>query len=120
MRRSGCCLASRRSRRLIASSVRRRRWAGSSVCHTASSTGTSSSGKNRRQRRFEGFVQGKEFARYLLANFSVVVAILNFEVVLEEIDDRQITCRLAIGDRGALKDQPIFKSMRVGKFVDEA
>ena len=93
---------------------------GSSVCHAASSTGTSSSASKRRQRRLERAVEREQLARHLLADLAEVVAVLDLEVALEQVDHRQVARRLAVRDRGALEHQPALQAVRVGELVDEA
>src|SRR5438132_1367398 len=146
IRRTACSRASRRSNRVTASSVRWRRSVGSSVRHAASSTGTSSSVSNagsvgfswveraprsivdgyieqcqqRRERRLQSLVQREQLARHLLTDLAEVVPVLDLEVTLEEIDDRQVARRLAVRHRRALQNQPALHAMGVGEFVDEA
>src|SRR5215468_2918184 len=41
-------------------------------------------------------------------------------VALEEVDDGEVWCRLAIRDRGAFEDQPPRRVVRVDELVDQA
>ena len=45
---------------------------------------------------------------------------LDLEVALEQVDHGQVAGGLAVGDRGALEDQPALGPMGVGELVDEA
>ena len=64
-------------------------------------------------------IQREELPGHLLANFAVIVAVLNFKVGFEEIDDRQIGCGFAIGDRAAFEDQPSLGSMRMDELEEQ-
>ena len=48
------------------------------------------------------------------------VTVLDPEVDLEEVDDRQIWRRLAVGHRAALDDEPAMGPMGVGNLPDQA
>src|SRR5215831_12586590 len=69
--------------------------------------------------RLQRTVEREELPRYLLSDLAHVVAVLDLEVTLEEIDHRQVARRLAVRDRGAVEDQPILEPMGVRKLVDE-
>ena len=63
-------------------------------------------GQQRRQRRLQRAVEGEQLARHLLADLAQVVPVLDLEVALEEVDDRQVARRLAVRNRRRLEDQP--------------
>src|SRR4029453_8256453 len=56
--------------------------------------------------RLEGPIQSKELAGPLLANLAVGFAIVHLEIRLEEIDDREVAGRLAVGHGARLQDEP--------------
>ena len=56
------------------------------------------------------------FSRYL----AVGLAVVHVEVGLEEIDDRQVAGRLAVGHRARLQNEPVLGAVGVGELVDEA
>src|SRR5437899_1887581 len=56
----------------------------------------------------------------LPVTFSRIVPALDAEIAPQELDDRQIRSRLAVGDRGALDDQAALHAVRVCEFVVEA
>src|SRR6185295_1723164 len=49
----------------------------------------------------------------LVANLPRVVAVLDVEIGLEQVDHRQIRRRLAVRDRAALPDEPATIAMRL-------
>src|SRR4030095_3814446 len=45
---------------------------------------------------------------------------LHMAVALEQVDDREVRCRLAIRYRGAFEDQPPWRVVRVDELIDQA
>ena len=72
------------------------------------------------QDRLEGAIQREELAGHLLANLAVGFAIVHLEVGLEEVDDRQVAGRLAVGHGAGFQDEPVLGAVGVGELVDEA
>ena len=72
------------------------------------------------QGRLEGPIQREELAGHLLANLAVGLAIVHLEVGLEEVDDRQVAGRLAVGHGARFQDEPVLGAVGVGELVDEA
>ena len=99
-------LALPQSSRLMPSSVRWRRCGGSSRCHWGSSTGTSrsqsSAGREGSSARSSDRSLPVTFSRILRASSRV----LDLEVGLEQVDERQKRRRLPVGDGAALDDEP--------------
>ena len=54
------------------------------------------------------------------ADLAQMVAVLDLEVALQQLDHRPVARRLAIGDGGTLKPEPALQAMRVRELVDEA
>ena len=77
-------------------------------------------GEEGRKQRLQALVQGQQLAGDLLANLPGVVAALDAEVGLEQVDDRQIGRRLAVGHRTAFQDQPALGSVGMGELVEQA
>ena len=75
--------------------------------------------QERRQGRPERLVQREELAGDTLAYLAEIVAVLDLEVALEQVDRRQIAGGLAVGDRGALEDQPSRQAVRLDELVDQ-
>ena len=48
------------------------------------------------------------------------LAIVHFEIVLEEIDDRLVAGRLAVGYRTRLQNEPVLGPVRMGELVKQA
>src|SRR5207245_6204414 len=71
------------------------------------------------QHGFEGTIEGKQLVGDLCANVVVVVAVLDVEVCLEEVDDREVGRGLAIGDRAAFEDEPAGHRLGMGEFPEE-
>src|SRR5262249_57661119 len=57
--------------------------------------------------RLQRTVKCEELPRYLLSDLAQVVAVLDLEVALEEIDHRQVARRLALRYRDAVPAPPI-------------
>ena len=76
--------------------------------------------QQRGQGRLERPVQREELAGDLLADLPVGLAVVHLEVGPEEIDDRQIAGRLAVGHGTRLQDEPVLSAVGVGELVDEA
>ena len=72
------------------------------------------------QDRLEGAIQREELAGHLLADLAVGLAIVHLEVGLEEVDDRQVAGRLAVGHGARFQDEPVLGAVGVGELVDEA
>src|SRR5262245_9423936 len=54
----------------------------------------------------QGLVQGQHLAGDLGPDGTRIVVLLHMAVTPEQVNDREIGGRLAVGDRGAFKDQP--------------
>src|SRR5262245_17248277 len=67
----------------------------------------------------EPLVEGEELPHQLLAHRPVIVPVLDPEVGAQEVDDRQVTRRLAVGDGAGFEDQPVAEAMRAGELVEE-
>jgi hypothetical protein len=76
--------------------------------------------QHRRDHVPQALVQREQRARHFRANGSSVVAAVHLEVGLEEIDDGQISRRLAVRHRPAVEDQPFVEAIRVGELVEQA
>ena len=72
------------------------------------------------QDRLEGPIQREELAGHLLADLAVGFAIVHLEVGPEEVDDRQVAGRLAVGHGARFQDEPVLRAVGVGELVDEA
>src|SRR5262245_42614445 len=99
--------------------MRWRRCAGSRACQYGSSTGTS------RRARKAGKVGPRAEASErpsgeLLAYPSPVVTVLDLQVGLEQVEDRQIGGGLAIGGRATFQQEPALGTRRIGELVKEA
>src|SRR5690349_9860441 len=68
----------------------------------------------------EGVVERDQLTDDLLADPPLIVAVLDLEIRLQEIDDGQIERGLAIGDRCAVDAQPAMRAMRAHNLPDEA
>ena len=69
------------------------------------------------QDRLEGSIQREELARHLLADVAVGLAIVHLEVGLEDVDDRQVAGRLAVGHRARFQDEPVLDPVGVGELI---
>ena len=72
------------------------------------------------QGRLEGPIQREELSGHLLSNLAVGLAIVDLEVGLEQVDDRQPAGRLAVGHRARFQDEPLLSPVGVGELVDQA
>ncbi len=72
------------------------------------------------QDRLEGAIEREELAGHLLADLAGGLAIVHLEVGLEEVDDRQVAGRLAVGHGARFQDEPVLGAVGVGELVDEA
>ena len=70
--------------------------------------------------RAERRVEREEPSCHLLANRRRIVAVLDAEVRLEELDHGQVRSRLAVGERGRVQDQPTLGAMRLRDLPDKA
>ncbi len=70
-------------------------------------------------RRFERTVQREQLAGDLLADLALVVAVLDLEVGLEQVDDREIRRRLSVRHRAALEHEPPARAMRPHELEEE-
>src|SRR5262249_36555434 len=77
-------------------------------------------GEQSRQCRLQSTVEGEQLTRDPLAHRASVSAGLDAEVRLEQLDDGQITRRLAVRDGSALQDQPALRPVGVAELPDEA
>ena len=105
--------------RLIASRMRWRRWGGSRACQGLSSTGTSSRARSAGRLGSSAGSSASEPPPHLLANRWRVVAVLDVEVSLEELDHGLIRRRLAIRERARVQDEPALAAMRLRDLPDE-
>ena len=105
---------------MTASSVRCRRCGGIERLPLGVLDGHVEQRQEGRQGRLQGPVQREELAGHLLADLARVVALLDLEVGLEQVDDRQVAGRLAVGDRAGLEDEPALGAVGVGELPDEA
>jgi hypothetical protein len=76
-------------------------------------------GEEGREARLQAAVEGEELPHHLLAHPALVVALLDLEVPLEQVDHRQIRGRLAVRDRAGLHDEPAGAPMGVRDLPDE-
>jgi hypothetical protein len=67
----------------------------------------------------ESLVQGEHLPGHLGADGSGVVALLDVTVALDQVDHRKIRRGLAIGNRGALQDQPPLGAVAVDDLIDQ-
>ncbi len=65
------------------------------------------------------FVERQHVPRDLRANGPRVVALGNFEVGLEQEDQRHVRSGLAVGDRARLEHQPPVRAVRVNELVEQ-
>ena len=77
-------------------------------------------GQHSGQGRLERPIQREELAGHLLADLTVSLPIMDLEVGLEEIDDREVARRLAVGHGARFQDEPVLGPVGVGELVDEA
>src|SRR5262249_39249422 len=75
--------------------------------------------QERRQGRLQRAIEREQLAHHLFADLTEIVAVLDLEVALEQLDHRQVARRLAIGGGGTLSREPALQAMRVGELVDE-
>ena len=76
--------------------------------------------QERRQERLQRPVQRQEFARHSFANLPRVVALLDAEICLQQLDDGQVRRGPPIGDRAAFEHQPTVGAVRPRELPDEA
>ncbi len=55
--------------------------------------------EERGQQRFERAVQAEHAPQHLVAHLAMIVAVADLEVALEQVDHREVTGGLAVGDR---------------------
>jgi hypothetical protein len=72
------------------------------------------------QVRLECAVQGQDLPRDPLSYTTGVIAVLDAEVGLEQVDDRQIRRRLPVRDGPALDDQPAARAVGVRELVKQS
>src|SRR5499426_2054558 len=77
-------------------------------------------GQQRGQRGFQSSVEGEQLGPHILSDGPEIVTVPDLEVVLEEIDHRQVARLLSIRDGGALQEPPALHRRRMGEFVDDA
>jgi hypothetical protein len=65
-------------------------------------------------------VERKQLAGDLLADRAVIVAVVDLEVRLHEIDERQVRRRLAVGHRAAFEDRARLARARARELVEQA
>jgi hypothetical protein len=79
--------------------------------------------QERQQRRdglLDGLVQGQEVPRDVGPDGTRLVPVLDVQIALEQIDDRDIGRGFPIRDRGTLYHQPPLGSIRAKTLIDEA
>ena len=62
--------------------------------------------QERRQQRLERAVQHQELAGHSFADLALVVAVMDPEIRLQQLDDRQVRRGLPVGNRAAFEYQP--------------
>ena len=77
-------------------------------------------GQEGRHGRPQGRVQREQPPGELLAYVPPVVAVLDLEIGLEQVDDGQIRGGLTIGGRAALQQEPALGARGMDELVDEA
>ena len=73
-----------------------------------------------RQGRHESLIQQAELAHDLVADRLLLVARVQPEVGLEQVDDGEVWGILAVGDRAAFEDQPAVGALRLGHLIAQA
>ena len=69
--------------------------------------------EERGEARLQGAIERQDSGRHLVANLPRVVAVLDVEIGLEQVDHGQIRRRLAVRDRAAVPDEPATIAMRL-------
>ena len=77
-------------------------------------------GKEARHHGSQRLVERQELARDLLPDAARIIARLDPEIALAEIDDGQIGAGLAIGDRARLEHEPVLGPVRVDELPEQA
>jgi hypothetical protein len=95
-----------KSVRVTASWVSRRRSEGSSVFPAPIFHVDVEQGEERREHRPQRVVEGQHLAGDLLAHLPLGIALLDPEVILQEVDDGKVGRRRAIRDGTRLDDEP--------------
>ena len=67
----------------------------------------------------QGCLQRDQFAGDFVADLPLFITVVNVEVALEQVDDRQIGGGLAIGGRRALQQEPALRARSLGELVEE-
>ena len=117
---NGCTRLSRKSVRVTASWVSRRRSEGSSVSQRRDLLHVDvEQGEERREHRPQRVVEGQHLAGDLFAHLPLGIALLDPEVILQEIDDGKVGRRCAIRDGTCLDDEPSAGVVRVDELVDD-
>ena len=73
--------------------------------------------QERRHEWFKGPVEREEAASHLLSSDPGVVSPLDPKIVSQELDDREVRCRLAVRHRDTLDGEAVLDAMRVGELV---
>src|SRR5439155_11825960 len=68
----------------------------------------------------EGRVERQHLASDLGADGADVITLLDVAVALEQVDDREVRCRLAIGHRGTLQHPPALRVVGVDALIEQA
>ena len=76
--------------------------------------------QERRDTVLQSLVEGEDVAGHLRAHRAHVVLLRDLEVALEEVDHRQVRCRLAVRDGARLEHEPALGPMRVDELVEQA
>ncbi len=77
-------------------------------------------GQESRQPGLELAVQGEKLAGRLLADPPAVIAGLDLEVALQQVDDGQVGGSLTVGDGAGLEDEPVRAAVGMSEFPVEA
>jgi hypothetical protein len=77
-------------------------------------------GEKGRQRRLQPSVQRQDLPRHLLPHLPRVVPVLDLEIALEKVDDRQVGGRLPVGAGPRLHDEPPVGPVGVRHLPDQS
>src|SRR4029450_10663970 len=75
--------------------------------------------EERGEGRLQGLIEGEALAGPLLSNTSSVVTGLDPTIGLEQVDDGQVSCCLAIGDRVTREEEPARDAMGLRELPEE-
>jgi hypothetical protein len=75
--------------------------------------------QQRCQQWLQRAVQRQQLARHAFADFPLAVAVLDLEIRIQELDDGQVRCGSAIGDRAAFEDQPAVGAVRLRELPEQ-